>query len=105
MGLPFRSNSEGIIWDYQMDISFWSKSGGIRWDYLLEVKQMYQVELSDGITIWKQLEEVSSETIKWTYHFEVKAEVSNGTIRWNYLLEVKQRYQAELSNRITIWKW
>ena len=66
----------------------------IRWDYLLEVKQMYQVEVSDGITIKKQLEEVLSNTIKWTYHFEVKAEVSDGTIRWEYLSKVKQRYQA-----------
>ena len=46
--------------------------------------------------------EVSFETIKWTYHFEVKVEVSDRTIRWDYLLEVKQRYKAVLLDGNTI---
>ena len=48
--------------------------------------------------------EVSSGTIKWTYHLKVKAQVSGETISWDYFLEVKQRYQVELSGEIVIWK-
>ena len=72
MRLPFRSKAEvsggTIRWDYHLEAiaevsietikktyHFEVKEGvsdrTIRWDYLLEVKQIYQVELSDGITI------------------------------------------------------
>ena len=115
MELPFRSNSGGIKWDYQVDISFGSKRPGIRtkaevsfrtirWDYHLEEI----VEVLGGTIRWdyhlERIAEGSCGTIKWTYHFEVKDWVSGGTIWWGYLLEVKQKYQVELSGRSTIWK-
>ena len=74
-----------------MDISFESKIRGIRWNY--------QVEL----TCKAMLEELGG-TIKWTYHWKVKAQVSGETIIRVYLLEVKQRYQVKLSGEITSWK-
>ena len=75
MELPFRSKTElsggTIKWDYHLEAVTEVSDGTIkwiyhfevraevsdrtiRWDYLLEIKQRYKVELSDGITIWKQ---------------------------------------------------
>ena len=72
MDISFESKIQGIRWNYQVELTckaMLEELGGtikwtyhskvkaevsgetIRWDYLLEVKQMYQVELSDGITI------------------------------------------------------
>ena len=60
LGLPFRSISQGIRWEYQVDMLFSSKNGGIR-----------------GI-------------IRWDYHLEATAEALSGTIsndigiKWDY---------------------
>ena len=75
VGLPFKRKAEvsgeTIRWDYHLEaiaevpgghikciyhfaVKVKVSDGTIRWDYLLEIKQRYQVELSDGITIWKQ---------------------------------------------------
>ena len=55
VGLPFRSkaevSSETIRRDYQLEAKVEVSGGIIRWVELLEVKQRYQVDLSDGITI------------------------------------------------------
>ena len=37
-------------WPYYLDVKAQVLGGNISWDILLEVKQRYQVELSDGIT-------------------------------------------------------
>ena len=68
MGLPFRSKSQGIKWDYKVDISIGSKRPGIRQDY------------QEGL-LFRTKAELSFRTIRWDYHLEAIVEVLGGTIR------------------------